>query len=262
LLFDVIPKDCGLVIVGDGTAEAADQTAAAGKESGRKHVLPLRKMLNGAGLRPAYAAADLFLSASNFETLGNTVVEAWCSGTPVAIQPAQGHLEFVVDGVNSWFVDYDKPEEARKKLEEIASKKLGPENIGQTLPECVKIGKHLRETPFAEDLDKQLIQPALAVGRTQRVLGNFMAPVEILKRILAFMSWLTLWIVLRTFNRVVYIFSKNPEMEVLGRLGGAQEVKDKAKAGDVGWKEMYGNAPVTKYSYVRSNSQTDLNKNK
>jgi len=212
----------------------------------------------------SYAAADLFLSASNFETLGNTVVEAWCSGTPVAIQPAQGHLEFVVDGVNSWFVDYDKPEEARQKLKDIASKKLGAEHIGQTMPACLEKGKHLRQTPFAEELDKQLIQPALAVGRNQRVLGNFFAPIEILKRVLAFMAWLILWIILRTFNRVVYIFSKNPEMEVLGRLGGAQEVADKLKVGDVaGYKEMYGGAQVTKYRCIsRSGSQSDLNKNK
>ena len=87
--------------------------AKAGKESGRNNVLPLRKMLNARELRLAYAASDLFVTASNFETLGFTVIESWCSGTPVAIQPAQGHLEFVKDGVNSWFVDYDDAAEAK-----------------------------------------------------------------------------------------------------------------------------------------------------
>ena len=79
------------------------------KEASQVHVFAERD-LKGA----AYAASDLFVSASNFETLGNTVIEAGlrvlcvvlahlrvqllglealCSGTPCALQPAQGHLE-------------------------------------------------------------------------------------------------------------------------------------------------------------------------
>ena len=34
-------------------------------------------------LRIAYQACDVFVSASDFETLGNTVVESLCSGTPL-----------------------------------------------------------------------------------------------------------------------------------------------------------------------------------
>merc|ERR1719460_3244654 len=71
LLYDVVPKDCALVIVGDGTSEYADQVESSGPPAGRANVLALRRMLNSADLRTAYAASDLFLSASNFETLGN-----------------------------------------------------------------------------------------------------------------------------------------------------------------------------------------------
>jgi glycosyltransferase involved in cell wall biosynthesis len=69
LLLDVVPDGAALVIVGDGTAAYAQQIASHGKGP---HLLPLRKMLNGTELRIAYAAADLFCSASNFETLGNS----------------------------------------------------------------------------------------------------------------------------------------------------------------------------------------------
>ena len=37
------------------------------------------------------------------------------------MQPAQGHLEFVEDGANSWFVDYDRPDDARAVLARIVS---------------------------------------------------------------------------------------------------------------------------------------------
>ena len=66
------PPGAALVIVGDGTADyARDVAASGGAAAGRPHVLPLRRMLNGSELRTAYAAADLFCSASNFETLGS-----------------------------------------------------------------------------------------------------------------------------------------------------------------------------------------------
>ena len=88
LLLDVVPDGAALVIVGDGTSDYSARIASAAGGGGgaaaagggvgaaaaggaRPHVLPLRKMLNGEALHVAYAAADLFCSASNFETLGN-----------------------------------------------------------------------------------------------------------------------------------------------------------------------------------------------
>lgn len=264
LLCEAVPKDCALVIVGDGTSEYCDMLQKAGPEAGRPNVLPLRKMLNSVELRTAYAAADLFLSASNFETLGNTVIEAWCSGTPVAVQPAQGHLEFVKDGVNSWFVDFDDQDEARSTMERIAAKGLDVEGIGATLPEFLALGEKLRTGDFAQDFNKGIIEPALEVGAKHRVWGNILAPLELLKRLFAFLLWFILFVLLRTFNRVVYVFSTNPQMEVLGRLGGAIEDKSKkeekaalagkTKSGgetptdntdNYSAEEMYAHAPVT-----------------
>merc|ERR1712051_224868 len=60
------------------------------------------------------------------------------------------------------------------------------------------------------------------------------------------------------FNRFVYMVSSNPEMQVLGRLGGAREAADKPKPvekeetgkpeGDQhGYESMFKTAPVVQY---------------
>jgi len=221
LLLDVVPKDCALVIVGDGTSEyCKDLLNKAGPAAGRPNVLALRKMLNASDLRVAYSAADLFLSASNFETLGNTIIEAWCSGTPVAVQPAQGHLEFVKDGVNSWFVDYDSPDDARMVLARIAAGGLTTDALAKDLPGFQAMGSRFRGLDFARELDIAIIQPALTVAREKmRMTG----PVEFYKRFACVWIWTLLWFWLRLLNRAAYVFSKEPSMEVLGKLGSAVE---------------------------------------
>merc|ERR1712056_147898 len=110
-------------------------------------------MLNSRELRVAYAASDLFLTASNFETLGFTVIESWCAGTPVAIQPAQGHLEFVKDGVNSWFVNYDNEDEARLALERIVASGLDESSLRKAIPDFFPMGKSFRTSNYAKDLE-------------------------------------------------------------------------------------------------------------
>jgi len=42
-----------------------------------------------------YAASDLFISASVTETLGQTILEAIASGTPVIVSGTGGHLDFI-----------------------------------------------------------------------------------------------------------------------------------------------------------------------
>jgi glycosyltransferase involved in cell wall biosynthesis len=222
LLFDAVPESCALVIVGDGTSEYADTVANAGPPSNRPNVLPLRKMLDGAELRKAYAASDLFLSASNFETLGNTIIEACCSGTPCAVQPAQGHLEFVKDGVNSWFVDYDDAVEVRSTLNRIVVSGLDTTSLQKSIPEFAALGSTLRNGKFAENLDEVLIQPAIEVGRQQCNGGAL----EYLKRCGAMIICILLWICLRVFTRLSFVALRDPEFEVLGPLGGADDDKN------------------------------------
>eukprot|EP00928_Gymnodinium_smaydae_P078832 TRINITY_DN62899_c0_g1_i1.p1 TRINITY_DN62899_c0_g1~~TRINITY_DN62899_c0_g1_i1.p1 ORF type:complete len:552 (-),score=118.49 TRINITY_DN62899_c0_g1_i1:92-1747(-) len=225
LLVEALPSDCALVIVGDGTSGYCTSLENAGPPSGRPNVLPLRKMLSGRELRVAYAAADLFLSASNFETLGNTIIEAWCSGTPVAVQPAQGHLEFVKDGVNSWFVDYDDTTEARAALERISVGGLDAVALVRRLPELASTGERLRTADFARDFEAAVIQPALTAGRKRYSLAGLGCLLEVAKRCIAFALCTAFFFTIRTFTRLAFVFSKEPEMEVLGKLGSAVDDK-------------------------------------
>ena len=225
LLLDVVPEGAALVIVGDGTAGYAQEITSAGAT--RPHVLALRKMLNGSELRLAYAAADLFCSASAFETLGNTLIEAWCSGTPCAVQPAQGHLEFVEDGVNSWFVDYDAPIEAKATLTRIVSGGLGADALARRLPKLVSTGTRFRNSDFAREFEQAVIRPALEERQRQRARGTL---TDWAIRLLALAVWWWTWWLLRVGNRTLYAFSKEPTFEILGKLGGAVEVTGPKRA--------------------------------
>lgn len=51
-------------------------------------------------LAPVYASADVHVSCSQFETLGNTVLEAHASGTSVVVPRTQGFVDTVEHEVN------------------------------------------------------------------------------------------------------------------------------------------------------------------
>mmetsp|Transcript_111101 Transcript_111101/g.315200 ORF Transcript_111101/g.315200 Transcript_111101/m.315200 type:complete len:542 (+) Transcript_111101:24-1649(+) len=224
LLVDAVPEDCALVICGDGTSEYATKIGQSGPESGRPNVLALRKMLNAVELRQSYTACDLFISASNFETLGNTVIEAFCSGTPVAVQPAQGHLEYVKDGVNSWFVDYEDAKEARATLTRIVAGGLDAASLPRVLPELAPLGQRLRTIEFARELDVALVQPALEAGRAMSLGRGACADLlEVATRAACLTACWIIWWALRVFSRVTYVTSSDPKFQILGELGRAMD---------------------------------------
>ena len=99
-----VPDHLLCVVVGDGGVESYVQMIC--DVSKKTHnVLTLRGMVDVPLLRTYYTAADLYVSASNFETCGNTLPESWCCGTPVAVEPSQGHLEWLQDGMNGFAID-------------------------------------------------------------------------------------------------------------------------------------------------------------
>jgi glycosyltransferase involved in cell wall biosynthesis len=256
-LFRCVPDGCGLVIVGDGTSEYSDQVATGTdvileeiKKVGSREneeldedladglvaeaskvelhtpirgVLPLRKMLNAKELRTAYQACDVFVSASAFETLGNTVVEALCCGTPVAVQPAQGHLEYVIDGVNSYFVDFDRPNEAQEKLAVIADGVMKRKLPVKAELEC--LGKKFRESNFALEFYEDVMKPAFDAREDRDWQHNkcccFLE--TILVRPVSLLVWVLLWLIMRLISRCIYCCSKNPSFVILDQLGGSIE---------------------------------------
>mmetsp|Transcript_3153 Transcript_3153/g.8999 ORF Transcript_3153/g.8999 Transcript_3153/m.8999 type:complete len:526 (-) Transcript_3153:1622-3199(-) len=217
-LFPTIPDDCALVVVGDGSSDYAEQIATSKLP---RNVLLRRKMLGAEELRLAYAAADVFVSASHFETLGNTLIESWCAGTPPAVHPAQGHLEYCRDGANGFHVDYNDEKKARAKLELISRERLW---TADKLPTLREQGEFFRESDFPRMFMEAVVRPAvkLAEGRRGYVL-------ETLNRGVTLAIWFALWPVFRFSLRsgffIVSIFGP-VKYEVLGKLGSSVEIKE------------------------------------
>lgn len=98
-----------LVIVGDGpqtTALAA--RAASGGAADRICFLGAR---HGDELAMLMASADVFVSPSETETFGNTVVEAQASGTPVVVADRGAARENMIDGITGLVVNGRSAEE-------------------------------------------------------------------------------------------------------------------------------------------------------
>lgn len=215
LLVEALPETCALVLVGDSTSDYADHVEGLRGPN----VLPLRRTLHAEELRCAYAAADLFVSASDFETLGNVVVESFCAGTPVAVQPAQGHLEFVEDGKNSYFVDFGDAEAARKRLRAIvdAGVRTGIE------PALTDLGTRLRTLDFPRELEAALVAPALGATKARRRSCCRRALVEPALRSYYLTVWLILWTWVGIFTRIFYLLSCRPRFRYLPKAGGCVE---------------------------------------
>jgi phosphatidylinositol alpha 1,6-mannosyltransferase len=86
--------DVRLAVVGDGPARRPLARQMAG--------LPVvfTGYLRGEALAEAYAAADLFVFPSPYETFGNVVLEAMASGLPVIAPRSGGLLDFTRDGLH------------------------------------------------------------------------------------------------------------------------------------------------------------------
>lgn len=94
-----------LVLVGDGPQAEALAARAAGSD--RVHFLGAR---HGEELAMLMASSDLFVSLSETETFGNTVVEAQASGTPVIVAGRGAAGENMIDGITGMIVDGRRPE--------------------------------------------------------------------------------------------------------------------------------------------------------
>ena len=114
LLMDSIPETAVLIVHGDGLNKHKRPLRAKAERTARCYFLP--QYLSAETLRSAYFGCDLFVSASDMETNGLTVVEAIACQTPVAVYPAKGHLESVQDGENGWYVNFEDAAIARQQL--------------------------------------------------------------------------------------------------------------------------------------------------
>lgn len=156
LLVKAVPSHLMLVIVGDcGTDDAYLRRILAMASS--RNLCFERGFVDSATLALYYQSCDMFLSASNFETCGNSIIEALTCGAVVAVQPEQGHLEVVRDCKNGFFINYDNSPEAMRGLTHAFARRTN-------LPELARTRAMLRDANFGKCMHHNLLDKALRVS--------------------------------------------------------------------------------------------------
>jgi glycosyltransferase involved in cell wall biosynthesis len=171
LLVAAKPERVSLAIVGTG-CEAEWLRSIHDPQKGI--VCLVDGMVSQENLRKFYKAADIHVSASDFETLGNTVHEALLCGCPVVVQRAGGYVSQVANGKNGFLVDWSNVEEAQAALASVLRKEL------------MDIKPLHRVTSDAQDIVKSHISKPVPLAK--RILATLMAwPVVIFLWLLSLM---------------------------------------------------------------------------
>ncbi len=92
--------DAALLIVGDGPARSSLEEIV--KELGMEKKVVFTGYIDNSQVGEAYAASDMLVSASRFETQGLSVLEAMACGIPVACCDARAFHDVIQDGVNGF----------------------------------------------------------------------------------------------------------------------------------------------------------------
>ena len=90
----------------------------------KENVIFLGKVRDRIKLIDYYSRAQFFLSASQYEGFGITVLEAMASGKIVAVNDISPFKEFVNNNENGFIVDYSRPKVAANKIFSLLNKDL------------------------------------------------------------------------------------------------------------------------------------------
>ena len=123
-----------LVIVGDGPS--ASTYAEIHSKENKIYCKP--GFLDHIGLAEMYASSDVHVSASEFETLGNTVLEAHACGIPVVVPRTQGFCDTVSDSVNGYLFEPGNFNSAKEYLEKIKGDTKLKERLGKSALESIQ----------------------------------------------------------------------------------------------------------------------------
>jgi 1,2-diacylglycerol 3-alpha-glucosyltransferase len=91
-------KEANLIITSDGPYR--EQLEDIAKNLGIEKNVKFTGYLSGRSLANLYSKADIFVSASDTETQGIVLLEAFASGCPVIVRNAMGFKDYVVDKKN------------------------------------------------------------------------------------------------------------------------------------------------------------------
>lgn len=144
MLIAAKPPGMILAIVGDSNDEYASVVESF--HDPRHEVVVHRRFADHATLRAYYWACDVHVSASDFETLGNTVHEAVLCGKPVVVQAAGGYLSQVNSGEQGFLVDYTDAMQVHDAIHAA----LHFQHIPTTIVRDITEGKHIVSSVLAE----------------------------------------------------------------------------------------------------------------
>ena len=116
-----------MAIVGDGP-QAEEYAQLHGKDN-RIYCKP--RFLNHDELAQVYASSDIHVSASVFETLGNTVLEAFSCGIPVVVPLTQGFMDTVHEGIDGLFFQPGSSSDAGLKIRSLLNNKSLRNGMGK-----------------------------------------------------------------------------------------------------------------------------------
>lgn len=102
-----------LAIIGDGPS-AAKYAALHGRD---KAIYCVPRFLEHDELAEIYASSDVHVSASEFETLGNTVLEAFACNIPVVVPRTQGFNDTVRHTVDGFLFEPGNSTDARRYIQ-------------------------------------------------------------------------------------------------------------------------------------------------
>lgn len=150
LIIDSLPyirkekPDTRFFIVGDGPAKSYYESLVAKK--GLEDVITFTGFVPEKDLPDYYGAADAFLFASTFETLGLVMLEALATGTPVVGLDHGVIPEIIDNGKNGLLFQEDPKDCAEKTLKVLRSKKKINNNFMENIPfDNLECGKKLEE---------------------------------------------------------------------------------------------------------------------
>ena len=125
------PEGTTVAIVGDGPQRDALRALHDPANGVCVHV----GMVPQHRLRVLYKASDVLVSASKFETLGMTVIEAQLCGTPAVVQNAAGFVTQIERERNGLLTDYDDAACARRDISRVLDLELDAAAVQATMKE-------------------------------------------------------------------------------------------------------------------------------
>eukprot|EP00752_Nemacystus_decipiens_P016117 g14412.t1 len=125
-----------LALIGDGAlgptlSERHGSWSNRGKRRLKGGVYCRAGFLGHEDLAPVYASADVHVSCSQFETLGNTVLEAHACGTTVVVPRAQGFVDTVEHGKDGFLFDGTRLTEGAAVLARLRDDRVLCDKMGE-----------------------------------------------------------------------------------------------------------------------------------